>query len=424
MIVDLAHDGRGVARIDGKTVFVDDALPGETVSLIRHSFHGSFDEARLHAVLESSPDRVHPHCAHFGVCGGCVLQHLDPGKQLEFKQRQLLEAFERIGKVTPVTQLPPLQGDVWNYRRRARLGARYVFKKERALVGFRERSANLLAELKGCAVLKAPLDRMLEPLAQLIGSLSLRDKVPQVEVAVADNATALVFRLLGDLTAEDRRLLAAFGSTQGVQIYLQPGDYKTVTPFESGYEPLHYQLPDFAVDIEFLPADFIQVNADLNRRMVNLALDLLQPAAHDRVLDLFCGLGNFSLPLARRVREVVGVDGEAGLIDRARGNARRNGISNAIFLAANLAEKPEGPWVGRYDRVLLDPPRAGALEVLPAIAASGAQRVVYISCHPASLARDAGELVREHGFSLEAAGVMDMFAHTAHVESIAVFDRK
>jgi 23S rRNA (uracil1939-C5)-methyltransferase len=410
--------------MEGKTVFIADALPGETVSVVRHSFHGSFDEARLEAVLVASPDRVQPQCRHFGVCGGCVLQHLKPERQLEFKHHQLLEAFERIGKVTPAASLPPLQGDVWHYRRRARLGARYVFKKERALVGFRERSANLLAELKGCEVLKEPLHRMLEPLAGLIGSLSLRDKVPQVEVAVADNATALVFRVLAEPTTADREQLAAFALAHQVQVFLQPGDYTTVEPLVPGYLPLHYALPGFAVDIEFLPADFIQVNGDLNRRMVHLAIELLQPEGNDRVLDLFCGLGNFSLPLARRAREVVGVDGEPGLIERARGNARRNAIGNATFFAANLAEKPEGvPWLGNYDRVLLDPPRAGALEVLPAIAASGAGRVVYISCHPASLARDAGEMVRAHGFTLKAAGVMDMFAHTAHVESIAVFER-
>jgi 23S rRNA (uracil1939-C5)-methyltransferase len=424
-IVDLAHDGRGVARIDGKTVFVADALPGETVRVIRNSFHATFDEARLEYVLTPSPDRVAPGCVHFGLCGGCALQHLAPPKQLDFKQHQLFEAFERIGKVTPAAVLPPLQGDVWRYRRRARLGAKWVAKKDKVLVGFRERGTPYLAELGSCAVLKPPLDQLLTPLATLIAGLAIKDKIPQVEVAVADNATALVFRNLAPMEAADLARLREFGRTHSVQVYLQPGNYDTVAPLDGPVEPLVYRLPAFDVEIEFLPADFIQVNGDLNRRMVDQALDLLAPAANDHVLDLFCGLGNFSLPLARVASQVVGVDGEAGLIERARANARRNGIANATFFAANLAESVAGqPWATmKFDKVLLDPPRAGAAEMLPLVDKSGARRVVYISCHPASLARDAGLLVREHGFTLRSAGVMDMFAHTAHVESIAVFER-
>ena len=425
VIVDLAHDGRGVARIDGKTVFVPDALPGETVRVVRNSFHSSFDEARLEYVLTPSADRVTPECIHFGLCGGCALQHLAPKRQMEFKQQQLSEAFERIGKVKPLKVLPPLQGEVWRYRRRARLGAKWVIKKDKVLVGFRERGTPFLAELNSCAVLKPPLDRLLEPLSELIGSLSIKDRIPQVEVAVADNATALVFRMLGPPTDSDLEQLRQFALTRGVQVYLQSGNYSTVAPLDAVAMPLTYRLPRFDVEIEFLPADFIQVNGDLNRRMVERAVELLAPTAADHVLDLFCGLGNFSLPLARHAAAVVGVDGEAGLIDRARDNARRNAITNATFYAANLAEKTAGqPWASRgYDKVLLDPPRAGAAEMLPLIAASGARRVVYISCHRASLARDAGLLVREHGFTLQGAGVMDMFAHTAHVESIAVFDK-
>jgi 23S rRNA (uracil1939-C5)-methyltransferase len=424
-IVDLAHDGRGVARIDGKTVFVPDALPGETVRLIRNSFHATFDEARLEYVLTPSPDRVVPHCIHFGLCGGCALQHLAPAKQMEFKQHQLLEAFERIGKVTPKKILPPLQGDVWRYRRRARLGAKWVVKKDKVLVGFRERGTPYLAELGSCAVLKSPLDQLLQPLADLIAGLAVKDKIPQIEAAVADNATALVFRNLAAMNDEDLGKLRQFGETHAVQIYLQPGNYGTVAPLDGKAEPLVYRLPKFDVEIEFQPADFIQVNGDLNQRMVEQAIELLAPAADDHVMDLFCGLGNFSLPLARVAAQVVGVDGEVGLIERARANARRNGINNATFHAANLAEKYDGqPWANlKFDKILLDPPRAGAAEMLPMVDKSGAQRVVYISCHPASLARDAGLLVREHGFKLKSAGVMDMFAHTAHVESIAVFER-
>ncbi len=425
LINDLAHDGRGVTRIDGKTVFVADALPGETVRLVRNSFHATFDEARLEYVLTPSADRVAPQCVHFGLCGGCALQHLAPAKQLEFKQHQLFEAFERIGKVTPDSVLSPLQGDVWRYRRRARLGAKWVIKKNKMLVGFRERGTPYLAELGSCAVLQSPLDHMLVPLAEIIGTLSLKDRIPQIEVAVADRTTALVFRTLGDLTVDDLEKLRGFATRHAVQIYLQPGNYSTVVPLDAGAQPLTYRLPRFDVEIEFLPADFIQVNGDLNRRMVEFAVDLLAPEPSDHVVDLFCGLGNFSLPLARHAGQVVGVDGEAGLIERARENARRNGIANTTFFAANLAEKPDGqPWAeSRYHKVLLDPPRAGAIEVLPMIARSGATRLVYISCHPASLARDAGLLVREHGYTLKAAGVMDMFAHTAHVESIALFEK-
>jgi 23S rRNA (uracil1939-C5)-methyltransferase len=426
LIVDLAHDGRGVARIDGKTVFVADALPGETVRLVRSSFHATYDEARLEYVLTPSADRVAPQCIHFGLCGGCALQHLSPVKQLEFKQRQLTEAFERIGKVTPAAVLPPLQGDVWRYRRRARLGAKWVARKDKVLVGFRERGTPFLAELKSCAVLQQPLDELLLPLAELIGSLSLKERIPQIEVAVADNATALVFRTLGDLTQQDLGRLREFAAAHGVQVYLQPGNYSTVAALDVPVTPLVYRLPRFDIEIEFLPADFIQVNGDLNRRMVEQAVDLLAPTVGDHVLDLFCGLGNFSLPLARHAAQVVGVDGEAGLIERARANAQRNGIDNVTFYAANLAEAPDvQAWAHlKFGKVLLDPPRAGAAEVLPVIARSGARRVVYISCHPASLARDAGLLVREHGFTLKAAGVMDMFAHTAHVESIALFERR
>ncbi len=425
LIVDLAHDGRGVARIEGKTVFVADALPGETVRLLRNSFHGSFDEARLEYVLTPAADRVAPECIHFGLCGGCALQHLAPAKQMEFKQHQLEQAFARIGKVTPLEWLPPLQGEVWRYRRRARLGAKWVSKKDRVLVGFRERGTPYLAELNSCAILQPPLDQLLEPLKNLIGGLSLRDRIPQVEVAVADNATALVFRTLEAPTEADLGLLRQFAVFHRVQVYLQPGNYSTVAPLDPLSKPLVYRLPSFNVEIEFQPADFIQVNGDLNRRMVDQAVNLLAPTTSDRVLDLFCGLGNFSLPLARVSGEVVGVDGEAALIERAWANARRNGLGNVTFHAANLADRTEGqPWADlKYHKVLLDPPRAGAAEVLPLIARSGATRVVYISCHPASLARDAGLLVQSHGFVLKAAGVMDMFAHTAHVESIAVFDR-
>jgi len=424
-IIDLAHDGRGVARVEGKTVFIDDALPGERVEWLRMKRSRNFDEGRLERVLVASADRVEPRCAHFGVCGGCVLQHLAPQRQLEFKQRQLYEALTRIGKVTPAEMLPPLHGGIWNYRRRARLAARWVPKKERTVLGFRERSTSFIADVKRCEVLLPPVDSLVEPLSLLLTALSVRNRVPQIEVAVADSAVALVVRILEELTPQDRELLLQFGREHSVQIYLQPGGYETIAPL-TDVTPLEYRLQQFDVTVRFQPNDFIQVNGELNTRMVARAVELLVPAAGERLLDLFCGLGNFSLPLARSGAHVVGVEGDAGLVARARANAGLNGIDNIEFICSDLAQPSAGdaPWARRaYDKVLLDPPRAGAQAVLPIVARCGAKQVLYISCHPGSLARDAGILVHEHGFALRAAGVMDMFPHTAHVESAAVFTR-
>lgn len=424
-IIDLAHDGRGVARVEGKTVFIDDALPGERVEWLRIKRGRNFDEGRLQRVLEPAADRVEPRCRHFGTCGGCVLQHLAPPRQVEFKQRQLFEALTRIGKVTPAEMLLPLHGGVWNYRRRARLAARWVPKKERTVVGFRERSTAFIADVKRCEVLRAPVDSLVEPLSLLLTALSVRNRVPQIEVSIADNAVALVVRVLEDLTPQDRELLLQFARNHAVQIYLQPGGYETIAPLTE-VTPLEYRLPQFDVTVRFQPNDFVQVNGELNAQMVARAVELLAPAAGEQVLDLYCGLGNFSLPLARSGAHVVGVEGDAGLVARARANAALNGIDNAEFICGDLAQPSvsDAAWARRaYHKVLLDPPRAGAQEVLPSVARCGAKVVLYISCHPGSLARDAGILVHEHGFTLRAAGVMDMFPHTAHVESAALFTR-
>lgn len=424
-VTDLSHEGRGVAHVDGKTVFIDDALPGELVEWQRLKRGSSFDEGRLLQVIEASPDRVKPRCPHFGMCGGCVLQHLSGEQQLQFKQRQLTEALTRIGKVTPAEILPPLQADVWNYRRRARLSARWVAKKNRVVVGFRERSAPYVADITQCAVLQSPADNLIVPLSDLLTALSIRNRVPQVEVAVADNAVALVVRVLEPLTPADMELLHKFGRDHAVEMFLQPGGYDTVAPLNASAAPLHYRLPAFDLTLEFLPTDFVQVNAQLNLKMIERAVALLAPTSDDKVLDLFCGLGNFSLPLARSAGQLVGVEGDASLVARARANAERNGLANTQFYTANLADEAiaSASWAGKYDKVLLDPPRAGAKEVLPLVAKSGAATVLYISCHPGSLARDAGILVHEHGYKLQSAGVMDMFPHTAHVESAALFVR-
>ncbi|NJD31872.1 MAG: 23S rRNA (uracil(1939)-C(5))-methyltransferase RlmD [Gammaproteobacteria bacterium] len=424
-IVDLSHEGHGVARLDGKAVFVADALPGERVVLRRVKRHRNFDEAVLEQVLVPSPDRVPAECPHFGVCGGCALQHLAPASQLAFKQSQLLENLARLGGVEPATVLPPLLGPVWGYRRRARLGIKLVPRKGRVLVGFRERSAPYIADLHECRVLAAPAGTLLDALSALVASLSIAARVPQAEIAVVGGSCAIVLRVLDPPTETDLARLREFQSQQPVRIYLQPGGVETVRSLDAGAPPLAYELPAFGVRLEFEPTDFIQVNGVLNEAMVSRAVELLELEGNHAVLDLFCGLGNFSLPLATRAEQVVGIEGETGLVARARQNAERNGLTNTQFHAANLAEdSTEAPWAARaYDRVLLDPPRAGAREVLPVVGRCGAGRVVYISCHPGSLARDAGILVREHGFRLAAAGVMDMFPHTTHVEAVAVFER-
>ena len=424
-IVDLSHEARGVARVDGKAVFVADALPGERVIMRRVTRRRNFDEAVLEQVLRASDDRVPAECPHFGLCGGCALQHLAPAAQLAFKQSQLLENLARLGSVEPARVLEPLTGPTWAYRRRARLGVKLVPQKGRVLVGFRERSAPYVADLHECRVLAPPAGALMDPLAALVAGLSIAARVPQVEVAVADEVCALVLRVLDQPVAADLEALARFEHEHAVRIYLQPGGTETVRPLSGDVAPLHYTLPAFGLRIEFEPTDFIQVNGALNEAMVTQAVGLLELEPGQRALDLFCGLGNFSLPLATRAQEVVGVEGDAGLVARARRNAERNSISNAVFHASDLtADLGHAPWArSQYERVLLDPPRAGAREVLPMVGASGAERVVYISCHPGSLARDAGIMVREHGFSLAAAGVMDMFPHTTHVEAMAVFER-
>ena len=425
-IIDLAQDGRGVAKVSGKTVFIDGALPGEVVRFNVFKRRRQFDEAQLVDIVSSSPDRTEPLCKHFGVCGGCSLQHLKPQAQLSAKQQQLLDAFRHIGGVVPQRLLEPLKGPQWAYRRRARLGVKYVTKKGRVLAGFREKNKPYLADIQRCEILVEPQALLARELAALAESLSIRDKLPQVEVAAGDTHTALVLRVMAAPSADDLQKIARFGAAQGVQIFLQTGGLDTVRALEEGYAPLSYTVDGGQVNIEFSPVDFIQVNRDINVGMVDAAIRLLQPGPEDVLLDLFCGLGNFTLPLASRARQAVGVEGDPALVAKARANAARNAIGNAEFAAENLFEPAKfGAWAKqRYDLVLLDPPRAGAVELLPCVAQWQPRRVVYISCHPGSLARDTGILVRDLGFTLTEAGVMDMFPHTTHVESIAVFERR
>ncbi len=423
-IESLSHDGRGVARIDGKTVFVDGALPGEEVRIVRHRAHRRYDHAMVEEVLKPSAHRVVPLCQHFGHCGGCSLQHLEASQQLEAKRRHVAEELARVGKVEPGAWLPSLTGPAWRYRRRARLGCKYVHKKERVLVGFRERSSPYIAETIQCEVLADPVGRLIAPLAELIGGLSIRERTPQIEVAVADSATALVLRVLSAPSEDDLQRLRDFAAAHGIEWYLQPGGLNTVTALTPPPTPLVYAVAGLEAGIEFLPTDFVQVNAAVNAGMLALAMEWLAVGPGDQVLDLFCGLGNFSLPLARQALGVTGVEGDAALVSRAAHNAARNGIDNARFFTGDLFQSSRDlPWArGRYDRILLDPPRAGAREVLELVSKAGARRLVYVSCHPGTLARDAGELVHQHGWSMIRAGVMDMFPQTAHVESIAVFE--
>jgi 23S rRNA (uracil1939-C5)-methyltransferase len=424
-ITDLTHDGRGVAHIAGKAVFVAGALAGERVRLRFTSKRRHYDEAIVEEVLRGSADRVAPQCEHFGVCGGCALQHLTPAAQIAAKQHVLMENLERIGKVQPEEILPALTDSPWGYRRKGRLSVKFVEKKNRVLVGFRETNGRFVADIKQCHVLDPSVGMRIAQIAEMIESLDIKRDIPQIEIAVGDNASALVFRHLQPLSDKDRDALIAFGQANSLLIFVQPGGIDSVAPLHLDDTKLTFRVADGAIDIEFRPLDFVQVNAGMNRRMIERALTLLDPQKTDRVLDLFCGLGNFTLPLALRAKDVVGVEGEAGLVHRAEQNARRNGVENAHFFAADLAaDQRNAPWAkGDYEKLLLDPPRSGADAILQYLPKRSTRRVVYVSCHPGTLARDAGMLVNQHGFTLKGAGVMDMFPHTAHVESIAVFDR-
>lgn len=425
-IEDLTHEGHGVGRREGKAVFVEGVLPGEEVRCTYTAHRGRHDEARVLEVLAPAPERVEPRCAHFEICGGCALQHLDPTAQLTRKQRWLLDSLAHIGKVQPEQVLEPLTGPVWGYRRRARLGVKYVTKKGRVLVGFRERRGPYLADLHRCEILDERVGGLLEELARLIETLSIRDRLPQIEVAGGDAIMSLNLRVLAPPSATDLAQLQSFGKRHGLTLYLQPGGVDSVRPLEISPAPsvLSYRLAG-GLELEFQPQHFIQINAALNRALVERARELLEIGPEDRVLDLFCGLGNFTLALGRRAREVVGVEGDDGLVEWAGRNAAHNGIANAAFYAADLASDLAGqPWIqGGYDRILLDPPRSGALELMPWLATLSARRIVYVSCHPATLARDVGELVHRFGYRLESVGVLDMFPHTAHVESMAVLAR-
>ena len=421
-IESLDAEGRGVARNpEGKVVFVEGALPGEDVDFTLLKKKSSFEIGRLTRVLSGGSSRQAPRCPHFGVCGGCSLQHTDTRTQMAAKQRWLEENLARIGKVAPEIMLPIVYGEDWNYRRRARLGARFVDKKGGALVGFREKRSSYIADMRECHVLPAEMSRLISPLKELVQTLSIRARLPQIEVAVGDNAAALVFRHLDALCAADEGLLEAFAAKHGVHVWLQPGGPETARPFAPPHSELYYDLPEYGVRLWFGPTDFTQVNHGVNRMLVARAVRLLDPQPGERIADLFCGLGNFSLPLARRGAQLIGFEGSAALVARARANAAANRLV-AQFEVMNLFKQELAPFAP-FPKILVDPPREGAVEIVKALPGAWPQRIVYVSCDPATLARDAGVLVHAKGFRLSAAGVVNMFPHTAHVESIALFDR-
>jgi 23S rRNA (uracil1939-C5)-methyltransferase len=427
VIGSVTHDGQGIVAGGGKKVFVAGALGGERVRFLRRKRHRNYDEAELLEVLEASPSRITPRCAAYGRCGGCSLQHVTPGEQRGIKFASLSDSLERIGKVQPSSWFEPLTGDDWNYRRRARLAVKDVPNKGRVLVGFRERHAAFITDMQRCEVLAAPLDGLIPSLSELVGSLTIRARVPQIEIAVGDNAAALVFRVLDAPTALDCEQLERFAAAHDVQVWLQPGGLDSLAPLApAAPPPLSYTLHAFDVSIAFEPIDFVQVNARVNEKMVQRAVELLAPSADDRVLDLYCGIGNFSLPLARRAATVLGIEGDPALVARASANAARNGTGNVAFRAVDLARIDGGEdWLRKpWDRVLLDPARSGAAEVVARMHRLAPKRIVYVSCHPGTLARDAGVLVHEHGYRLAGAGIIDMFPHTAHVESVAVFTKE
>ncbi|HET9820823.1 MAG TPA: 23S rRNA (uracil(1939)-C(5))-methyltransferase RlmD [Burkholderiaceae bacterium] len=433
-------EAQGVARdADGKVVFIEGALPGERVQVQVHRRKNNWAQATMTALARESALRVRPACPHFGLhagaCGGCKMQHLHPAGQLAVKQRTLEDDLWHLAKVRPERVLRPIEGPAWGYRDRARLSVRHVPKKGAVLVGFHERKSRYIADMKSCAVLPPAVSSMLVPLRELVASLDARDRVPQIELAQGESVCALVLRHLEPLSQDDSQRLREFGRLHGVQWWLQPKGPDSVHLLDDGGPALSYTLPEFGITMPFRPTDFTQVNPHINRVLVGRAVRLLDPQPSERVIDWFCGLGNFTLPLATLAGSVLGIEGSETLVARARDNAARNGLaSRTVFAARNLFEMSPDLLVadGTADRWLVDPPREGAFALSKALVDkvqdgragwAPPRRIVYVSCNPATLARDAGLIVHQAGYRCSAAGVVNMFPHTAHVESIAVFDR-
>jgi 23S rRNA (uracil1939-C5)-methyltransferase len=423
----LDQEGRGVARCDGKTIFIEGALPRERVTCSSYRKKPTFEIATLVKVVKPTAQRVTPRCRHFGICGGCSLQHLDPRAQVAVKQRVLEDSLWHIGRVRPDRLLPVIYGPPWGYRHRARLAVRHVPKKGGALVGFHEKRSSYVADMDSCEVLPERFSRLLRPLRELVNALSIRSRLPQIEIAAGEGDDVLVVRVLEPLLPPDVDLLRRFASDHGVKIYLQPGGPETARPMSGEHAAdLYYTLPDFDLKIRFGPTDFSQVNHAVNRVLVRSVLALLDPQPGEHIADMFCGIGNFTLAIARRGAIAVGIEGSAELVRGAAANAEANGLSAAAsFVEMDLYRFDGGGLaaLGRFDRMLLDPPRDGAVELVKALPDDGPRRLVYVSCNPGTLARDAAVLTQTRGYRLSAAGVVNMFPHTSHVESIAVFDK-
>lgn len=429
VIEKLSHDGRGIARIEGKTTFIQGALPNETVVFKYLRRKRDFDEGQVVSVTEPSVYRVEPECPHFTMCGGCSLQHLEPSRQIEEKQTLFLDILARIGHCQPENMLPPLVADYWHYRNKARLSVRYVEKLQSALVGFREKNnPRYVTRMEHCSILNKRVDEQLLNLRELVASFDKPQDIAQIEVSAGDDDVALIFRNLSALSLSDEEKLKAFADNTNFRLYLQPKGPDSVNLFYPTQisEYLSYQLPEYDISFLFHPTDFTQINGALNRQMVSLALHLLALTEDDVVLDLFCGLGNFSLPLAKKVKHVVGIEGSETMVLRAGMNAAHNGITNAEFFSANLDDKDafQSLTLPKFSKLLLDPPRSGALEIVSNIERFSPVRIVYVSCNPATLARDADILVHQKGYRMVDAGVMDMFPQSAHVESIALFEKR
>ena len=426
-IESLDQEGRGVARRDGKAVFVEGALPGEIVTASVYRKKPNYEVATLGKVLQPSAMRVEPRCPHFGNCGGCSLQHLDARAQVAVKQRVLEDSLWHIGRVRPDQMLPAIHGPAWGYRHRARFTVRHVPKKGGALVGFHEKKSSYVADMDSCEVMPPRMSALIRPLRDLVSKLSIRSRLPQIEVALGAEADVLVLRVLEPLLPPDVQALREFADRHGVRLYLQPGGPDSVGPISAADETdLYYALPEFDLRIYFAPTDFTQVNHAVNGVLVRRALTLLDPQPGERVADFFCGVGNFTLAIARRGATVVGVEDSAELVRRAARNAEANGLAAAAsFIERDLYRAAGDPLtgLGRFDRMLVDPPRDGAVELVRSLPEEGPQRLVYVSCNPGTLARDAAVLTQTKGYRLSAAGVVNMFPHTSHVESIALFER-
>jgi 23S rRNA (uracil1939-C5)-methyltransferase len=428
VIEKFSHDGRGIARIEGKTTFITGALPNETVQFSYTRRKADFDEGHVLEVIHASPDRVTPGCPHYALCGGCTLQHLSPEAQIQAKQGLLLDVLSRVGHCQPQQLLAPLQSEVWHYRNKARLSVRYVEKKSATLLGFREKiNPRFITDIHQCPVLHARVDAHITTLRAVLDTLSDKRNIAQIEVAAGDDEVALIIRNLVALTADSESKLEQFAEQTQFRLFLQPSGPDSVYLFypRDGKAYLTYALPEFSIVYQFHPNDFTQINQGINRKMVSLALDLLDLQPTDVVLDLFCGLGNFSLPLAKSCARVIGLEGSAQMIERAAMNAAANQITNTQFACRNLEDWSFSDSLTQgVNKILLDPPRSGAFALVKQMQVLNPELIVYVSCNPVTLARDADILVNTHGYTLTAAGVMDMFPHTAHVESIAVFQRK